>query len=304
MEFIPYNKEPTKVIETPSGDIASFISGEEANIDKVTVNSFGAEWSKFNSFTSEEINQVGNDYFDIVDFKYLNPKSTRALDVGCGSGRWSLYIADKVLSIDCIDPSDAVLIAQQNLSKKANARVTKASAEDMPFSDDSFDFVFSLGVLHHIPDTEEALKNCVSKLKRGGYLLIYLYYNLDNRGRIFRWILKIVSSVRYLIARLPKVFKELSCDIIAFTVYLPLIGISKMLAWLFPKRAIYQKVPLSYYIDKSLNVIRNDALDRFGTPLEQRFSKNEIQKMLENAGITNIKFSNIEPYWHAIGQKE
>jgi hypothetical protein len=63
------------------------------------------------------------------------------------------------------------------------------------------------------------------------------------------------------------------------------------------------KIPLSYYGNKSFNVIRNDALDRFGTPLEQRFSKVQIESMMQKAGLTDIKFSNNQPYWHVIGRK-
>ena len=49
--------------------------------------------------------------------------------------------------------------------------------------------------------------------------------------------------------------------------------------------------------------MRNDALDRFGTPLEKRFSKIEITDMLAQAGFINIRFSSKEPFWHAIAQK-
>ena len=49
--------------------------------------------------------------------------------------------------------------------------------------------------------------------------------------------------------------------------------------------------------------MRNDALDRFGTPLEQRFNKSEIKAMMESGGLKNIVFSANAPYWHAIGQK-
>ena len=63
-------------------------------------------------------------------------------------------------------------------------------------------------------------------------------------------------------------------------------------------------IPLNYYKDKSFKVMRLDSLDRFGTKLEKRFSKNEIRKMLENAGLKDIKFSNRRPFWVAIGFKE
>ncbi|MEQ1734101.1 MAG: class I SAM-dependent methyltransferase, partial [Bacteroidia bacterium] len=68
-------------------------------------------------------------------------------------------------------------------------------------------------------------------------------------------------------------------------------------------RSLAKKLPLYYYTDKNFYIIRNDALDRFGTPLEQRFSKTEIATMLRSAGLGNITFSNQQPYWHAVGQK-
>ena len=63
-------------------------------------------------------------------------------------------------------------------------------------------------------------------------------------------------------------------------------------------------MPLYYYIGKSLKVIRNDSLDRFGTPLEQRFSKTQIKLMLEINGFQNILFSEKMPYWHVLAQKK
>ena len=73
---------------------------------------------------------------------------------------------------------------------------------------------------------------------------------------------------------------------------------------MFISKNLGSKLPLSYYSDKSLNVIRNDSLDRFGTPLEQRFSKLKIKEMMEKSGLYNITFSENQPYWHAIGQKK
>ncbi|MEO9485815.1 MAG: class I SAM-dependent methyltransferase [Ekhidna sp.] len=303
MKFIPY-QIPGKNINTPWGDIASFLTGDEQNLDKSTVESFGSEWSKFDFFSEQEIQHVGDTYFDIVTDKHLQKETTRALDVGCGSGRWSYYLADKVHTLDCIDPSDAVFVAKKNLSKFKNTRVAKTSVEAMPFPNGSFDFVFSLGVLHHIPDTQAAMKNCVNKLKKGGFFLIYLYYNLDNRGWMFKLMLKIVTMARLTISKLPEKIKHIVCDLLAITIYMPFISLARLIKLVSKRSTAHQKIPLSYYIDKSFNVIRNDALDRFGTPLEQRFSKKEIKKMLEEAGIYNITFSKSEPYWHAIGEKK
>jgi hypothetical protein len=49
--------------------------------------------------------------------------------------------------------------------------------------------------------------------------------------------------------------------------------------------------------------MRTDALDRFGTRLEQRFSRAEIERMMTNAGLSGINFSEREPFWVAVGRK-
>ena len=49
--------------------------------------------------------------------------------------------------------------------------------------------------------------------------------------------------------------------------------------------------------------MKTDALDRFGTRLEKRFSKDEIQKMLKEAGFRDIKFSKNMPFWVSISTK-
>ena len=63
-------------------------------------------------------------------------------------------------------------------------------------------------------------------------------------------------------------------------------------------------IPLSSYRKNSFYTMRTDALDRFGTRLEQRFSKNEIQEMMTQAGLEKIVFSNEVPYWVALGYKK
>ena len=300
--MIKYSAKEVDYIKAKGFSIASFISDKEKNIDLITVESFGEEWSKFDNFDQEEIEKIGDEYFDIVSQEMLN-KNSLVLDIGCGSGRWDMYLADKVNFIEAIDPSNAVLIAAKMLKEKENIRITHASVSNIPFKDESFDFVMSLGVLHHIPDTPQAVIDAVKKIKKGGCFLIYLYYNLDNRTFLYKTLFFLSNIFRRLISKLPKRPKKILCDIIAFTIYLPLIALAKFIKFVFPKNNWYKKFPLSYYVGKSLKVIRNESLDRFGTPLEQRFSKIEIKKMLENAGLNNIVFSEKTPYWHAVGKK-
>jgi len=281
--------------------IKSFINDFEQNIDWESVNSFGNEWARFNSFNEHEIVLIGNDYFDLVKSDILNPESTVALDVGCGSGRWDKFLSERVKFIEAIDPSKSAFIAANYLKEHKNIRVSQASVDNIPFPDNTFDFVFSLGVLHHLPDTESAITNCYNKLKSKGWFLIYLYYNLENRNFILKGLFYTSSLMRILISRMPQKIKIIICDLIAIFVYFPLAKSAKFISLVSTK--LSRQIPLNYYSKTSFTIMRNDALDRFGTPLEKRFSKADIENMLIKAGFKNITFSDNAPYWHAIAQK-
>jgi len=299
--MLEYNQSPVSVLELEGKQVFQFEQGNQ-NIDLETVKSFGEEWHKFSSFSEHEIANAGNQYFDILLDK-INKESI-VLDVGCGSGRWSKYLAPLVKHIEAIDPSDAVIVANELLKEEDNIRVTQGSVENIPFPDESFDVVFSLGVLHHIPDTQKAIADCVRKVKKNGHFLVYLYYSLDNRSFFYKLLFFVSDILRKFICKMSKRQKQLVCDGIAYSIYLPLVYCSRLLKRILPFSSIYKKIPLSYYTDKSFKIIKNDALDRFGTPLEQRFSKKEIEKMMVNAGLTDIEFSANEPYWHAVGKKK
>jgi SAM-dependent methyltransferase len=296
-----WSRQPDHVIRTGGLPIYDFQIEEDSNADTETIRSFGEEWQKFKSFSRPEIEKIGDDYFDILP-RDFDMEHASVLDAGCGTGRWALYLAPRVRNIECIDPSDAVYSASDLLKDLPNVRVIKTDIDHIPFSDHSFDLVYSLGVLHHIPDTFGAMKKCVEKVKRGGYFIVYLYYNLDNRGLIFRTLFHVTNTVRKGISKLPAALKRIVCDMIAATVYFPLSRLSAVLRKTGGKKAA-KKIPLSYYSDKSFWIMRNDALDRFGTPLEQRFSRKEIVEMMERCGLKDIFVSDKEPYWHAIGQK-
>ncbi|MDF2455656.1 MAG: putative methyltransferase [Cytophagaceae bacterium] len=301
--MIAYTHPPHKTIRIGHKEIASFISHADENIDWQTVESFGEEWGKFHEFSDSEINRMGDQYFDIVDDKILNSSSS-VLDVGCGSGRWSRYIAKKAGAVEAVDPSNAVYQALKLTEEFDHVRVTQASVDSIPFADESFDLVFSLGVLHHIPDTADGIRKCVSKVKKGGHFLVYLYYDLDQRGVLFRALFFLSNILRLVICKLPGPIKRFFCDALAVLIYLPFVLFTKLVtAILGPNNKVIAHIPLSYYQDKSFQVIRNDSLDRFGTPLERRFTKVEIRSMLEAAGLTDIVFSTDEPYWHAVGKK-
>ncbi|MEZ4888688.1 MAG: class I SAM-dependent methyltransferase [Chitinophagales bacterium] len=303
--MIPYTNKPKHFIRSASKSIASFLKEKEEQqfADDQTIDSFGEEWQRFHQFEAAELERIGEEYFDVVNEAMLN-KDSRVLDIGCGSGRWSKYVSSRAGFVEAIDPSEAVLVAAELLKEAENVRVTQAGIDEIPFADGSFDFAFCLGVLHHLPNTAEALKKCVDKVKPNGYFLTYLYYSLDNRGATYRLIFKASNLLRQVVSRLPFALKAVVCDVLAVALYMPFVGLGRVLSKIPIVKRLVPMLPLSYYCDKSFYIIRNDALDRFGTPLEKRYSQAEIQMMMEAAGLEDIRFSEKAPFWHGVGRKK
>jgi SAM-dependent methyltransferase len=272
------------------------------NRDDKTVEGFGEEWAAFDQsgLKGREFDSWFDAYFSIFPFERL-PKDSEGFDLGCGSGRWAARVADKVEILHCIDPAQkALAVARERLAGRPNVQFHLASVDELPLAPESQDFGYSLGVLHHVPDTKAALRNATSLLKPGAPFLLYLYYRFDQRPGWFRALWKASDFVRKGIARLPFALRRRVTDGIALTVYWPL----SRAAFFAEKAGIeVESLPLSAYRNSSLYTLRTDALDRFGTRLEQRFTKPEIEAMMREAGLTDIRFSEHEPYWVACGIK-
>lgn len=274
----------------------------ETNIDQTTVDSFGEEWAHFDQseLVGEEWSEIFDTYFGIFPFGTL-PESAEGFDMGCGSGRWARGVAPKVGTLNCIDPAaSALAVAKRNLAEQDNVTFHHAGVDDAPFAEASQDFGYSLGVLHHIPDTEAALQACTKLLKPGAPFLLYLYYRFDNRPAWFRGLWKASELFRSGVSSLPDSAKPVVTDVLAAAVYWPLARGSRLIEKLGGNPV---SIPLSFYRDKSFYTMRTDSRDRFGTPLEQRFTKPEIEAMMKAAGLENIRFSDREPFWVAVGTK-
>ena len=270
------------------------------NIDRKVVAGFGDEWSRFDQSELDdvELRQMFDNYFNIFPWESL-PNGSVGFDLGCGSGRWAKLVALRVGHLHLIDPSDAINVARRNLDGYQNCTFHQASVESIPLADESCDFGYSLGVLHHVPETAEGIKACVAKLKTGAPFLVYLYYRFDNKPAWFRGLWSISNAARTMISRLPNGLRYVVSQIIAAVVYFPLAR----LALLVEKFGInVANLPLSQYRNNSFYTMRTDALDRFGTRLEQRFTKREIREMMEEAGLEDIRFSETS-FWTAVGYK-
>jgi SAM-dependent methyltransferase len=281
---------------------------KDENIDQGVIDGFGHEWAAFDyaeSETSEALDAQFAAYCAPLDLAQFDTQKSIAGDFGAGSGRWSSRLAPYFSLVYALEPSDG---ASQVLKNKfaGNPKIVvlqeTVGVNSIPVG--SLNLAMSLGVLHHIPDTALAIKDVSRSIKPGGVFLCYLYYNLENKPTYYRLIFEGVNLVRRVISASPQRVRRLSATVIAGLVYWPLARLSKVLSKLGRNTS---NLPLHHYAEMPFVMLANDALDRFGTSLEQRFSKAEITEMLRAADfdLTTLKFSEIEPFWtFAVNKKK
>jgi SAM-dependent methyltransferase len=271
-------------------------------LEEKVIKDFGNEWNEFNQsgLKTEELESNFLQYFNIFPLNELDLSKT-GFDLGCGSGRWAKLIAPKVKTLNCIDPSQKALeVAKLNLQNFNNINFIAKQISEIEINSNTQDFGYCLGVLHHTNQLNLGLKFCNRVLKKNSPFLIYLYYDLENRPLYYKLFWKFSNFLRKIISLLPFKFKKIITDVIAILVYFPCARIS-LLFNLMGFNVF--NIPLSDYKNKSLYTMRTDALDRFGTKLERRFSKKEIKELLLNNGFKEVVFSSNMPYWVAFCRK-
>jgi len=272
----------------------------DENLDQGVIDGFGHEWAAFDyaeTETAEALDAQFAAYCAPLDLNQFNPATSVAGDFGAGSGRWSSRLVPYFSLVYALEPSDgASKVLESKFADNSKIVVLQETVGANSIPATSLDLAMSLGVLHHIPDTALAIKDVSRSIKPGGVFLCYLYYNLENKPTYYKLIFKGVNVVRRVISASPQPVRRLSATVIAALVYWPLARLSKVLS----KFGINtSNLPLHHYADMPFVMLANDALDRFGTSLEQRFSKAEITEMLCAAdfNLTTLKFSEVEPFW-------
>lgn len=264
---------------------------DENYFSKEIQQSFSHEWETYNNILEEHEDEFKL-YFDIVDEELIRNK--RVADLGCGIGRWSYFLAKTVKELILIDFSRSIFVARKNLKNFNNTIFFMGDITKLPFKENFADFVFSLGVLHHIP--QDTLQEIRKFKNYASYSLIFIYYKLDNRPVIWRFLLKLITIIRLILAKIEnKKIRIIITKILTYIIYLPLIKIGDLFEKLFSNGKL---IPLyEFYKDKSIKRIEQDVYDRFFTSIEKRFSKKDILENLKDH-FSDIVFSNNPPYWH------
>src|SRR5215472_4439088 len=262
-----------------------------------TAASFGFEWSHFSEMYPE---WKGNFWDYMTPHKEESFRDKRILDAGCGNGRHAYYAAQYGAEVWAVDISDAVEVAATN-TRGNGVRVIQADLNYLPFREESFDLVYSIGVLHHLPDPERAFRYLLRFVKPGGEFRMFLYWAPEHQ-LLKRVLLKAVSALRMLTVRMPH-----------WLLY-PISYAAAFLVWtcfVYPYRAFRRipflsktadRLPLRQYSRYPFRTCVNDQFDRLSAPVERRYSREQVEQFLKSGGLEEINvFPNFG--WVASGRK-
>ena len=188
----------------------------------------------------------------------------------------------------------AVDVAFNNIHNRyPNVDFLQADLNNNPIKRESVDFAYSIGVLHHIPDTLKGIKNILTSVKPGGELAVWLY------GPSLHFLPR--DLYRYVGSRIDpeKLLKILKIYVpFALTTHrVPIFG--KLFKWVLFPAPNYPHIPIPDHLRLEWSIL--DAFDKYATKIEKHYSEEELHQMLLNVGLVNIRKGKV--YNSFIGQK-
>ena len=252
--------------------------------DAATADAFGWEWKKY-SFLDNRYRQQFLDWIRPVTPDFFRGKAV--LEGGCGKGRHSALAAEfGARAVVSLDLSEAVDPAFRNTRHLPNAHIVQADLNHPPVKR-VFDYAFSVGVLHHLPDPERGFHALVSRLRPGGRISAWVYGREGNG-----WVVHLVTPVRERVtSRLPHALLEP----VAAALTVPLWLSTRLLYRPAHRRGL--RLPygeyLSYIAEFPFREQRSIVFDHLVAPIAYYLRRDEFAGWFERAGLDEVR---IEPH--------
>jgi SAM-dependent methyltransferase len=255
-----------------------------------TASSFGWQWQYFDEMHPEFEAQF-LDWLYPIDAEFFRGK--RVLDAGCGTGRHAYHAAIFGASeVVALDLSDAVFAAQRNLSGLDNVHVVQGDLLRPPFrSGESdrggFDLIYSIGVLHHLPDPEAGFKSLLRLLRPGGTIAIWVYGH-ENNG--------LVRNVVEPLRRVSTKIRPSHLRALAWPLAVGFHAAAKGLYRPLGESAVGKRLPLHEYMssvaDFSFRQNYGIVFDQLVAPTAAYLMREELERWFEAGGLEDVTLSH------------
>ncbi|MBI3635152.1 MAG: methyltransferase domain-containing protein [Candidatus Rokubacteria bacterium] len=207
------------------------------------------------------------------------------LDAGCGAGHDLLRMAESGAELIGFDLSDGVEVAHRLTRHLPNVHVVQGDLNQMPFRAGIFDFIYSFGVLHHLPEPVRGVRNLARLLKPEAPLITYLYEDFGDRTRLERLLIGATRAVRRVTSRIPTAPLYALCWLAAPAVWLTCSAPARALSGVAPRLA--ERIPFRHTLRCS--VLASDLFDRFAPPVEFRYSREGVRALYRQAGLERVE---------------
>ncbi|HKS27243.1 MAG TPA: methyltransferase domain-containing protein [Pyrinomonadaceae bacterium] len=293
-KHLPEDALPQEVLSKNAGETDKALTKQ-----KETARSFGYEWQAFSEILPEDYEKNFLWYFE--RFSPADFRGKRVLDAGCGTGRHTYYVSKTAREVIAMDLSQAIEVAARNNRAHTNAHFVQADIYRPPFRPGTFDFIYSLGVLHHLPEPEKGFRSLLKLLRKGGFMNIYLYWNLEGEAAWRRALLGVVTAARRVTTRMPHNLLKKVSWLIAAGFEVAFVTPARVLGRFSSTSGLADRVPLGHYRKYSFRVLHTDQFDRFSAPIENRYSSAEVAEWFERAGLVDVKILGGQG-WRASGR--
>lgn len=243
---------------------------------------FGFEWHRYSrtQFDHEGSHESEMGFREKTGFSPEEIRGKLVLDVGCGTGRYAEVASRWGARLVGVDLSSAAEVAARNLAERESVTVFQADVFALPFAPESFDFIYSIGVLHHTPNCEQAFKVLPSFLKPGGAIAIWVYSGYNKWYRFSDLYRKVTH-------RLPARWLHTFCHVATPLYYLdrglrsiPLVG--RPLSG--PVRHVF---PVSHSPNADVRIL--DTFDWYSPKYQSKHTYEQVFRWFESCGLDSLR---------------
>jgi SAM-dependent methyltransferase len=267
------------------------------NASKKTIRDFGNQWLRHGEIADSywTSDALFRDHFPESCFILDEISGHKVVDVGSGSGRIIKMLSRyKPAELIAVEPSNGVELLKTNTATIPNLTILNSRSEDF-FVAGGADLIFSLGVIHHIPNPEAAVKNIYNNLKNGGRFVMWVYGYENHTGYVH-----LQKLLRPILRILPDRILEKVSFLLTFIIDY---------YFCFSKRLFRSRLPLTPYIDKLFSKCpRKEKMyivfDQLNPRWAHYYKQSEVQGLLEEAGFRiELLYHRNQYSWTAIGIK-